>query len=99
MALNDSKSKNDMQDIKYVEEAEESVSTETDADRAAEEKALVRKIDIALLPCIWIMYLLSYMDVSQPHSMLLGQQLTVETANQHRKCKSRRHDRRLEHEL
>jgi hypothetical protein len=67
MALNESKSKNDMQDIKYVEEAEESVATETDADRVAEEKALVRKIDIALLPCIWIMYLLSYMDVRHPY--------------------------------
>ncbi|CAG8256862.1 unnamed protein product [Penicillium salamii] len=27
-----------------------------------EEKALVRKIDLTLLPMIWIMYLLSYMD-------------------------------------
>lgn len=27
-----------------------------------EEKALVRKIDLTLLPVIWIMYLLSYMD-------------------------------------
>ncbi|KAJ5861898.1 vitamin H transporter [Penicillium soppii] len=27
-----------------------------------EEKALVRKIDLALLPVIWFMYLLSYMD-------------------------------------
>jgi hypothetical protein len=27
-----------------------------------EEKALVRKIDLFLLPCIWFMYLLSYMD-------------------------------------
>lgn len=27
-----------------------------------EEKRLVRKIDLFLLPCIWIMYLLSYMD-------------------------------------
>lgn len=27
-----------------------------------EEKALVRKIDLYLLPMIWIMYLLSYMD-------------------------------------
>ncbi|KEY72947.1 hypothetical protein S7711_07910 [Stachybotrys chartarum IBT 7711] len=27
-----------------------------------EEKALVRKIDLYLLPCIWLMYLLSYMD-------------------------------------
>lgn len=28
----------------------------------AEEKALVKKIDILLLPTIWLMYLLSYMD-------------------------------------
>jgi hypothetical protein len=27
-----------------------------------EEKKLVRKIDLALLPTIWLMYLLSYMD-------------------------------------
>lgn len=27
-----------------------------------EEKALVRKVDMTLLPTIWIMYLLSYMD-------------------------------------
>lgn len=27
-----------------------------------EEKALVRKIDLVLLPMVWIMYLLSYMD-------------------------------------
>lgn len=27
-----------------------------------EEKALVRKIDLFLLPAIWLMYLLSYMD-------------------------------------
>jgi hypothetical protein len=60
------KSKNNMDDIKYVEEAEE--TEPVDADRVAEEKALVRKIDISLLPCIWIMYLLSYMDVRQPHS-------------------------------
>ena len=50
-----------MDDIKYVEEAEE--TEPASADRKAEEKALVRKIDITLLPCIWIMYLLSYMDV------------------------------------
>ncbi|GAT27078.1 vitamin H transporter [Aspergillus luchuensis] len=29
---------------------------------AEEEKALVRKVDLTLLPTIWIMYLLSYMD-------------------------------------
>ncbi|GAB7325405.1 hypothetical protein MBLNU13_g09434t2 [Cladosporium sp. NU13] len=54
------KSKSNMDDIKYVEEAEE--TEPASADRKAEEKALVRKIDITLLPCIWIMYLLSYMD-------------------------------------
>lgn len=27
-----------------------------------EEKKLVRKIDLYILPCMWIMYLLSYMD-------------------------------------
>lgn len=27
-----------------------------------EERRLVRKIDLCLLPCIWVMYLLSYMD-------------------------------------
>ena len=27
-----------------------------------EEKALVKKVDLTLLPTIWIMYLLSYLD-------------------------------------
>ncbi|CAG8402913.1 unnamed protein product [Penicillium salamii] len=27
-----------------------------------EEKALLRKVDLTLLPTIWIMYLLSYLD-------------------------------------
>lgn len=30
-------------------------------DPVAEQK-LVRKIDLLILPCMWIMYLLSYMD-------------------------------------
>lgn len=46
-------------DIEFVEE-----STSNDEERAREEKALVRKIDLYLLPTIWLMYLLSYMDVS-----------------------------------
>lgn len=29
---------------------------------AEEERKLVRKVDLLLLPTIWIMYLLSYMD-------------------------------------
>ncbi|KAK5112805.1 hypothetical protein LTR85_011139 [Meristemomyces frigidus] len=46
-------------DIELVEESER---MSQDADRVLEEKALVRKIDLWLLPTIWIMYLLSYMD-------------------------------------
>jgi hypothetical protein len=41
-----------MDDIKYIEEAEEAVPAHI--ERVAEEKALVRKIDISLLPCIWV---------------------------------------------
>lgn len=61
MSLDDKRKPAGMEDVKYVEEAEE--ATATDADRAKAENALVRKIDIQLLPCIWVMYLLSYMDV------------------------------------
>ena len=31
-------------------------------DRTDEEKALVRKIDMSLMPIVWIMYLFSYAD-------------------------------------
>lgn len=44
--------------VELVEE-----STSEDDERAREEKALVRKVDLMLLPVMWIMYLLSYMDV------------------------------------
>lgn len=47
----------------HVELCEESASQEMELKN--EEKALVRKIDLFLLPTIWIMYLLSYMDVSR----------------------------------
>jgi hypothetical protein len=36
--------------------------TQTISWTAEEEKKLVRKIDLFLLPNIWLMYLLSYMD-------------------------------------
>lgn len=53
-----------MEDVKQtdVELVEESSSH--DEERAREERALVRKIDLYLLPTMWLMYLLSYMDVS-----------------------------------
>lgn len=47
-------------DIEFVEE-----SNSQNEEKAAEEKALVKKIDLFLLPTIWLMYLLSYMDVSE----------------------------------
>lgn len=47
--------KNDSSMIERVESTELDWSPE-------EEKKLVRKIDMRLLPMIWIMYLLSYMD-------------------------------------
>ena len=43
--------------VEYIETSSHA-SMQTD-----EEKALVRKIDLCLLPTIWLMYLLSYMDV------------------------------------
>lgn len=46
--------------IEFVEE-----SQTQDGDLAGEEAKLVRKIDLFLLPTIWLMYLLSYMDVSE----------------------------------
>ncbi|KAH9831696.1 Major Facilitator Superfamily [Teratosphaeria destructans] len=45
-------------DIEFVEETGSQDHGSTDA----EEAALVRKIDLTLLPTMWIMYLLSYMD-------------------------------------
>jgi hypothetical protein len=54
-ALEDADTK--MEDQQYIEEL-----TANAEQFALEEKKLVRKIDMYLLPTIWIMYLLSYMD-------------------------------------
>ena len=48
-------------DIKEDQEYIEQLSGDAE-QLAAEEKALIRKIDLHLLPTIWLMYLLSYMD-------------------------------------
>ena len=40
----------------------ENVGSEAPFYSPEEEKALVRKINWVLLPMVWIMYLLSYMD-------------------------------------
>jgi hypothetical protein len=49
---------------------------------AEEEKKLVRKIDLFLMPTIWLMYLLSYMVRSVP-VLGLEQQLTISGPNQY----------------
>lgn len=45
------------QTVDHVQELGTSYVPDTE-----EEKRLVRKIDLFLLPTIWLMYLLSYMD-------------------------------------
>lgn len=47
-------------DIEHAEHSDQ-VSSH-DEDRALEEKALLRKIDLLLMPSIFLMYLLSYLD-------------------------------------
>lgn len=52
-------------DLKGLEHQNFSEHVESSGDltwTADEEKKLVRKVDLMLLPTIWIMYLLSYMD-------------------------------------
>lgn len=39
------------------------------------EKKLVRKIDLYILPCMWFMYLLSYMDRTKCVSLTLSPEL------------------------
>lgn len=53
MSLDDAKLSN----IEFVEQSSNGTTFDPD-----EEKALVRKIDLMLLPAMWLMYLLSYMD-------------------------------------
>lgn len=36
--------------------------SDTGQDASAEERALLRKIDMRLVPCVWIMYLMSYVS-------------------------------------
>lgn len=43
-------------------EVENVAAIETVLFTDEEEKALLRKIDLTLLPTIWVMYLLSYLD-------------------------------------
>lgn len=95
----------DMKDIKQdnIEYIENSPTSEANI---AEEKALVRKIDLFLLPTIWLMYLLSYMDrtkLVQPLSSLTARSQawthTDTCFSQHWKCKSSRHDRRPPHDI
>jgi sugar phosphate permease len=54
----------DIKDVKcleadYVEEYQDTTDLQFEA---GEEKKLIRKIDLFLMPTIWLMYLMSYMD-------------------------------------
>jgi sugar phosphate permease len=54
----------DVKDVKcleadYVEEYQDTTDLQFEA---GEEKKLIRKIDLFLMPTIWLMYLMSYMD-------------------------------------
>lgn len=54
---------NDQKDFQGSQEGTEHVEVSQEIFwTEEEEKKLVRKIDLCLLPNIWIMYLLSYMD-------------------------------------
>jgi sugar phosphate permease len=53
----------DVKDVKCVDDYVEEYQDTTDLQfEAGEEKKLVRKIDLFLMPTIWLMYLMSYMD-------------------------------------
>lgn len=47
-------------------------------DASAEERALVRKIDMRLVPCVWIMYLMSYVSASMLGCILLVSQICTD---------------------
>jgi hypothetical protein len=46
--------------------------SDTGQDASAEERALLRKIDMRLVPCVWIMYLMSYVSTTRHGKVLLG---------------------------
>lgn len=51
---------------------EDGPRSDTGHDASAEERALLRKIDLRLVPCVWIMYLMSYVSTG----LLLAGHLT-----------------------
>lgn len=63
-------------DLKVMENSKDHVEVSEELTwTPEEEKKLVRKIDLYLLPTIWLMYLLSYMDRTKyvsPFPTVLG---------------------------
>ena len=55
-------SKEHADDFKNVHGIAENVSVQDSERSDLSERALVHKIDLYLLPTIWLMYLLSYVD-------------------------------------
>ena len=52
----------EVEDIERSKASLENVALNGYVPATEEERKLVRKIDLFLLPTIWLMYLLSYMD-------------------------------------
>ncbi|KAF7622115.1 hypothetical protein AFLA_008662 [Aspergillus flavus NRRL3357] len=63
----------------------EHVNNEAASFTEEEEKALVRKVDLTLLPTIWVMYLLSYLDRTNiGNAKISGMEVDLElTSNQY----------------
>jgi hypothetical protein len=59
--------------------------------KSAEEKALVRKIDLYLMPTIWLLYLLAVSQSSDDASILHSNLPIVHGQVKHRQRENRRH--------
>ncbi|KAM3525307.1 hypothetical protein MY4038_007352 [Beauveria bassiana] len=49
-------------DVLETSKSSSAMDTALTPEELEQEKKLVRKIDLYILPCMWFMYLLSYMD-------------------------------------
>ena len=76
-------------EAEYVEDAEKHEPVSAWVEDTPEEKKLLRKIDLWLMPAIWVLYLFSYMVESAIRSAE-DQTLTVCAGQeQHRQCAHR----------
>ena len=71
-----------------------------DANFRAEEKALLRKLDLRLLPALTLLYLLSFLDRSNGNLQISSRTASLKVVNGCGSCKctSRRPDKGLAYE-